>query len=87
MGQYILFLVLITYSLKLPLNTHVGISSRAGGLHFDMSLDLHPCFMYPSSRNSENLLIWHSWLLLSGKQTLYTLCLKLPSVLEHFLCG
>ena len=38
-------LVLVAYKQKLPFKAHAGISCRAGGQNFDLSLNLYPFFL------------------------------------------
>ena len=40
------------YKQKHLLNTHSDISSGARGLNLNLSLHLHPCFVYVSSKGS-----------------------------------
>ena len=35
-----------------PLNAHADVSSMPRGLNFGLNLNLHPCFMYASSKVS-----------------------------------
>ena len=41
--------VLVTYGLKLFLNTHTDPSREVKGQHFDLSVHLYPFFVYASS--------------------------------------
>ena len=51
-------LALIACVQTLLINAHADISSNVRGLDFGLSLHLHPCFMYASSKGSgESLLI------------------------------
>ena len=52
MGQLMAILVLITCTQKPPLNPYFEISSWARGLNCGQSLNLHPYFMYASSKGS-----------------------------------
>ena len=72
MGQY-MRLVLIAYSQKPPLKASADIFSRARGLNFGPSLNLHPNFVYAISKVSlclcictdspkyQNLVCWFKW--------------------------
>ena len=43
-----IFLLLMAYAKKPPLNAHADFSHGARGLHFGMSFYLHPYFEYAS---------------------------------------
>ena len=48
-------MVLIAYAQMPLINAHADVISTARGLSFGMSIQLHPCFVYTSSKGSGEL--------------------------------
>ena len=52
------------HALNAPLNIYAGgVAKRAGCLYFKLGLYLHPCSVYPNSRESFGKLALSCWLL------------------------